>query len=301
MPSFFSNKRLIFLLVSTILMVVVVGLTLDERPQLTWMEQFTRDSIGFFQMVVYKPAQGVANFFANMNEMKQVYSENQKLKAHLQENAKLMAKIKELETENESLRETQEIQSSLSDFQLRSAQVISRSPDRWYQQVTIDRGEKHGIEPNMAVMTAEGLIGRVNAVSQFTSTVELITNANRAIHISAVVQGEENIYGVIEGYDAEQEALYFRKIPKDAELEEGQTVITSGWGGVFPRGLFIGEIVEMMPDEYGLTQSALIEPAADLYEFQHVLVVERTFDAGEIPPPPEEETDEEDDGGAEAL
>lgn len=293
MPSFFSNKRLIVLLVSTITMVIVVGVTMKERPNPTWPEQFLRDSVGFIQALAYKPARAVAGLFENVTEMKHIYTENQRLKASIQDHAKMVAKILDLEAENQSLKVLLEAESSdLRDYQLRSAEVIMRSPDRWYQQVTINRGKKNGIKPNMAVITDQGLVGKVKSVAQFTSIVELLTDTNRRNFVSAEVQGDQRIFGVIEGYDSEGEALFFRKIPIDAPLEEGQTVITSGLGGIYPRGLFIGVVSEVIPDQSGLTQSALIKSAANLYQLDYLFIVERSFIPQTDLPNEEEGTDE---------
>lgn len=293
MPSFFSNKRLIVLLVSTIAMVIVVGVTMKERPNPTWPEQFLRDSVGFIQALAYKPARAVAGLFENVTEMKHIYTENQRLKASIQDHAKMVAKILDLEAENQSLKVLLEAESSdLRDYQLRSAEVIMRSPDRWYQQVTINRGKKNGIKPNMAVITDQGLVGKVKSVAQFTSIVELLTDTNRRNFVSAEVQGDQRIFGVIEGYDSEGEALFFRKIPIDAPLEEGQTVITSGLGGIYPRGLFIGVVSEVIPDQSGLTQSALIKSAANLYQLDYLFIVERSFIPQTDLPNEEEGTDE---------
>lgn len=294
--SFFSNKRLLVLLVSTILMVVVVGMTLQERPNPTMPEQFLRDSVGFFQSLAYKPARYVAGFFEDINEWQVIYSENQRLKANLQENAQLMARIKELEAETESLQSLLDFKTEMDDYQLRSAEVIARSPDRWYQQITINRGSKHGVEADMAVITGDGLVGRVRSVSQFTSEVELLSDTNRGNHISAIVLGKERVFGLIEGYDLEANALLFQKIPKDEEIEVGDAVITSGLGGKFPKGLYIGEVIEVIPDDFGLTQSALVKPAANLYVLDHVFIVERAFvPPAEIPELDEDEEEEEDD------
>ena len=298
MPSFLSNKRLIILLVSLIAVVAVVGTTMKERPNPTWPEQFIRDSVGFVQSIAYKPARAVAGFFENVAEIKHLYSENQRLKENLQEHSLKVAKIKELEAENKNLKALLEVESDLNDYQLRAAEVIMRSPDRWNQQVTINRGKKHGIKPNMAVITADGLVGRVKSIAQFSSVVELLSDVNRSSNISAVVQGNDNIYGVIEGYDIKEEAMNFRKIPMDAPLEVGQTVITSGLGGLFPQGLYIGEVSEIIQDDYGLTQSALIKPAADLYQLDYVFVVERSFLPSEDKPVTDEgEVTEEEGGG----
>jgi rod shape-determining protein MreC len=276
-PSFFSNKRLIILLVSMITMVVVVGVTMKERPNPTMAEQFLRDSIGTLQSLVYRPARSVAGFFENVMEINTLYTENQRLKASLEDYAVKGAKIKELEAENVSLKELLKAESNLGDYQTQAAQVIMRSPDRWHHQVTINRGQKHGVEADMAVITSKGMVGRVRSVAQFSSVVELLSDANRMSNVSAVVQGNEMVFGVVEGYDFEKEALFFRKVPIDAPLEEGQTVITSGLGGLYPRGLYIGSVIEIIPDEYGLTQSALIKPAANLYQLDYVFVVERSF------------------------
>lgn len=258
-------------------MVVVVGVTMKERPNPTWPEQFLRDSVGFIQSLAYKPARTVAGFFENVSEMRHIYTENQRLKASIQEHAKMVAKIRDLEAENQSLKVLLDAESDLREYQLRSAEVIMRSPDRWYQQVTINRGKKHGIQPNMAVITDQGLVGKVKSVAQFTSIIELLSDTNRSNFVSAEVQGEKRVFGVIEGYDSEAEALFFRKIPIEAPLEEGQTVITSGLGGLYPRGLFIGVVSEVIPDQSGLTQSALIKPAANLYQLDFLFVVERSF------------------------
>ncbi len=276
MPSFFNN-RLIIMLVSLIAVVAIVGMTMKDRPNPTWPEQFVRDSTGFMQSLFYKPARAVAGFIENLLEIKVLYTENQRLKANLYETALLTARIRDLESQVNSLSEMLALEKNLNEYTLRGAEVIMRSPERWHQQITINRGQKHGIKPNMAVISAKGLVGRVKSVAQFTAVVELLNDTNRSNFISAVVVDNTSIYGLIEGYDIEKEALYFRRIPIDANISEGQQVISSGLGGVFPRGLYIGEVIEVLPDQYGLTKSALIKPAANLYQLDFLFVVERAF------------------------
>lgn len=298
MPSFFSNKRLIVLLVGMISVVVIVGLTMKDRPNPTWPEQVLRDSIGFVQSIFYKPARGIAGFFESINEIKQIYSENQQLKSNLSNEARLIAKIRELEAENSSLKDLLKAEPGLSDYQLRAAEVVTRSPDRWYQQVTINLGKKNGIKADMAVITDQGLVGRVKSVSQITSMVELLTDTNRITNVSAMALGDQNlpIFGIVEGYDIEQDALYFRKIDLDAPLEEGMSVVTSGYGGKYPKGLYIGEITEFFTDSDGLTKTALVQPAADLNNLDFVFVVERSLLPDEPIGDQEQKQEEEEEG-----
>ena len=87
----------------------------------------------------------------------------------------------------------------------------------------------------------------------------------------------EPISGVIEEYDPQERLLVMRKIPWGKKIEPKQQVITSGRGGVVPRNLPLGYIVRIVPDDYGLTQTAYIQPSADFSQLSEVMVVERDF------------------------
>lgn len=119
------------------------------------------------------------------------------------------------------------------------------------------KGAQQGIKKDMAVVTSQGLVGRVKSVSQFTSSVELLSSMSRTNRVSAIVQGQEKIFGLIEGYDKEKQLLLFTKIGSDAPVEKDQLVVTSGLGDIFPKGLVIGKIVEVQPDAYGLTKQLM--------------------------------------------
>ncbi|WP_078430223.1 rod shape-determining protein MreC [Alkalihalobacterium alkalinitrilicum] len=274
--TFFSNKRLIVLMVSIIILVALIGYSMSDRDRLTWPEQFMKDTVGWVQTLVSKPAHFAAGFFENLSELQGIYAENQVLKARLEEYAQVSVERNMLKVENDTLKATLEIEETLSDYQMRTATVIHRNPDRWSEYIGINRGSEHGIERNMAVITSGGLIGKVHQVGQFSSKVQLLTDNDRTNRVSAMVQADDPVYGFIEGFDQESGLLMLKKMDIDADIEVEQTVTTSGLGGVYPRGLIIGEIVEIVPDEYGLTKNAYIQPAANFYGLDYVLVIERT-------------------------
>lgn len=276
MRQFFSNKRLIVLLVSVIILVAMIGFSMRERMTLTKPEQFLKDAFATVQSLFYKPAKGVAGFFENIAELKNLYEENKVLKARLDEYAKLSVDYADIKKENEELRELIDFQESLRDYQTIPASVIARSPDRWNNLITLDKGSEDGVEVNMAVITPKGLIGKIKHVQPFSSTVQLISDADRTNRISVYVQGKKDIFGVIDGYDLDKQALRFSNIPVDVEVKKGGTVITSGLGGIFPKNLIVGEIIEVKNDKYGLTKSALVKPAANLYDLRHVMIVKRS-------------------------
>ncbi|MBU8905039.1 rod shape-determining protein MreC [Desertibacillus haloalkaliphilus] len=276
MPQFFSNKRLIVLMVSIIILVALIGFSMSDRERVTWPEQFMRDSVGWVQTIFNKPAQSVAGFFENIQEMRYIYEENKVLKSRLDEYAAVSVERNLLKGENESLKQLIEIEESLNDYQMRPALVIHRTPDRWSEFIGINKGAQHGIEPNMAVINSQGLIGKVNNVSQFSSTVQLLSDHDPTNRVSAMIHGEEPVFGFVEGYDQERGTLLVKKLDVDADIEEDQIVSTSGLGGIFPEGLPIGKVVDVEPDEYGLTANAHVEPEADFYNIDYVMVIERT-------------------------
>ncbi|MBB6177419.1 rod shape-determining protein MreC [Anoxybacillus tengchongensis] len=278
MPKFFLNKRLIILLVSIMVLVALIGFSLKERNELSWMEKFVKDTVVFMQSIVHKPAQFVAGFFENVNDLRHTYEENKRLKEHLEQYVLLQSEVESLKKENERLRELLNKKESLRDFVAIQATVIGRNPDRWEETLIVNKGSQHGVKKDMAVITPQGLIGKVRSVSPFSATVQLLSAKDRQNRISAFIQGDENVFGLIEGYDEEREALLLKRIPYDAKIEKGQRVFTSGLGGIFPKGLFIGEVEEVVADEYGLTQIAYIKPAANFYDIDDVIIVKRKIE-----------------------
>ncbi|WP_100331721.1 rod shape-determining protein MreC [Bacillus xiapuensis] len=275
MPHFFTNKRLIILLGSIIVLVALIGFSLRDRENISWPEQFVKDVVGLGQTIVSKPASGIAGFFDDIGNLRNTYKENEKLKVRLDELAQLESDVTRLEKDNKELREIIEKKESLADYDPVQATVLAQNPDRWFDVITIDKGEASGVQPNMAVMTAKGLIGKVKSTSKFTSTVQLLSAHDPRNRVSAVIQGKKNVYGLIEGYDKKKNTLLMTKIPYDSKVKKGMAVTTSGKGGVFPKGLIIGKVKKLKPDQFGLTQTALIEPAAELRDLEHVMVAKR--------------------------
>lgn len=278
MPSLFSNKKLIILLVCTIILVALIGYSLTDRERVTRPEQVIRDTVSWVQTVFMKPTYAVTSFVDNVRDIRRVYEENKLLRARLDEYAQVSVERNLLRNENETLKEMLELEESLHDYLIRTAVVIYRDPDQWNNLIGINKGLAHGVRPNMGIIDSQGgLIGKVKQASEFSSTVQLLSDNDRTNRVSAMVATlDQPEYGFIEGYDEEAGLLIMRKIDIEAEIEPGEVVTTSGKGGVYPSGLLIGEIVHVEPDEYGLTQNAYIEPTADFHALDYIFIVERT-------------------------
>ena len=276
MPHFFFNKQLILLLVGMVFLVALISFSLRDRTNATLPEQIIKDTVGVAQSIVAKPANYIAGIFNNIDSLLNTYEENKRLKARLEDFAAVQAEALVLKSENEKLLELTKSE-SLKAFNPIQATVIARNPDQWEEKIILDKGSSHGVEKNMAVMTAKGLIGKITLVTPFTSEVELLYTNNPNYRVSAMVLGEKEAYGLIEGFDKERNELIMKRIDSSLNVKEGEKVVSSGLGGIFPKGVPIGEITEVSTDDFGLTKMAYVKPSADFSLLENVVIAKRSL------------------------
>lgn len=276
MPHFFFNKKVILLLVGMVFLVALISFSLRDRTNATLPEQIIKDTVGVAQSLVAKPANYVNGIFNSIDSLLNTYEENKRLKARLEDFAVVQAEATDLKSENTKLRELLDKAESLKAYNPIQATVIARNPDQWEEKIILDKGSSHGVQKNMAVMTAKGLVGKITLVTPFTSEVELLNTNNPNYRVSAMVLGEKEAYGLIEGFDEERNELIMKRIDSSMKVKEGEQVVSSGLGGIFPKGVPIGEITEVSTDDFGLTKMAYVKPSADFSILEHVVIAKRT-------------------------
>ncbi|WP_208559015.1 rod shape-determining protein MreC [Marinilactibacillus kalidii] len=282
MNQFFTNKKMIVLLVSVILFVSLLSLSLTQAGSSTFIQQFTNDITAVTGRVFAKPVNAVNDLFGSIDRLQDTFEENQRLKKEIDRIYETQAELSVLRDENQILQEELDLQNSLTDFQTITGSVLSRNPDSWVDQIIIDRGSQDGIENGMSVMSNNGLIGRIIETNPTSSKVVLLTDFEGSSNqVSAEILSEEVINGLISGYDVETNRLIMTQITSTAEISEGEQVITSGLGGSIPRSLVIGTVSEVTMDDHGLAQRVYIEPAANFEHIRYVTIINRTAESGE--------------------
>lgn len=186
-------------------------------------------------------------------------AENRRLRAEL-------ASREELQRENERLRRLLGYVESQPRRTV-AARVIAEDASSWFRTVEIDRGFEDGVIDGLPVIDAAGLVGRVVQSGPHSSRVLLITDASSAV---AVLVQDERIRGVCRGQGGGV-ALDFALIADDIKVGDG--IITSGLGGVFPKGLVVGYVRSVRRERSGLFQTVEVEPAVDFAHLEEVLVV----------------------------
>ena len=182
----------------------------------------------------------------------------------------------EQEMEREELLKLNDLSSSLTDFDIVHALVIERNRMYWFNTITLNKGSNKGIKEDMAVITGDGLIGKVTRVSKTTSEVKLLTTNDINNKISVMIKnGNDTIYGIMSGYDSSENTLEVTGTNKVVEVLEGSLVYTSGMGGIFPSGILIGKVVSTENDKYDVSKIIKVEPSSNFNDFRFVNVLIR--------------------------
>ena len=265
-----------------LLLVTLTALTARERLRLTFLERGVVTVLAPVQNLVSQTSDRVTGFLDSIRFYRQMEEENRRLQEELTRLEQLNVQVKELRQENYRLRELLEFKAKTT-YELLPVEVMARNPNQWFEILTVDKGSRNGIRQGMPVVTNRGLVGSIYTVAPNSSQVMLLTDPRRGV--SALVQRSRDP-GIVEGFTEKQGFLVMRNLLPEANVQVGDTIISSGLGPLFPKGLVLGYVLEVGEDEYGLLRYALLEPAVNFSRLEELYVVmERIVEEEE----PEEE------------
>ncbi len=192
--------------------------------------------------------------------------ENEDLLKRTRELAAELAQSDEIRLENARLRRLLDFKDSL-DRSVLAAEVISEDAGSWFRTVLIDKGSEDGLREGLPVVVAEGVVGRIIRCSAAYSRVLLVTDASSAM---AVLLQRHRPRVVVRGVG---DRLRLEFALRQEEILEEDLVLTSGTGGIFPKGLVVGRVTSVQRDEYGMFQQVELSPAVDFSRLEEVLVL----------------------------
>jgi rod shape-determining protein MreC len=157
-------------------------------------------------------------------------------------------------------------------WKIKAARVIARDPANWWRSLEIDLGTRDGVRTNCAVLTADGLVGRVQSVGQTRSQV--IVLGDPTLRVSAIVQtnGETGVIVASSSIPQEEGMIDMDYLAGNSAVRPGQSVVTWGAGGVFPPGIPIGKVVDLRAKDFGLSMEARVKLAVNLGALEEVWV-----------------------------
>jgi rod shape-determining protein MreC len=215
--------------------------------------------------VIGKAKDGLTPKRELLRQIEALSAENQQLKIQSEQDASLWR-------ENSRLRAAAGWQRQMR-WRVRLARVIARDPANWWRSVQIDLGARDGLRANLPVLTADGLVGRIQSVAETRSQVILLGDPE--LRVAAIVEtnNETGIINAGSSLPQEQGMIDMDFLSGASLASPGQSVVTWGAGGVFPGGIPIGKIVDTRQKEYGLSMEARVKLAADLGALQEVWVL----------------------------
>ncbi len=265
----FLNKKTIILIVLTVIVALTAVISVKTE------NSFVSGVFGS----VFAPVQKV--FAGGIKVVKNTAIDLINSPENAKENKKLTKKVLELEgelrmlegykTENERLRGLLDFADTRKDVEYTAANIIGRSMSDISSIITIDKGSKHGVKKNSVVVIPEGIVGVVFEVSATHSKVKTIFDEESSVSAICTRSGD---MGIVEGNltTTSKTGCRMNYISNDAKIVVGDSIETSGTGGIFPKGILIGKVKSIKNDERNLNLSAVIETGVDINNIDTVMV-----------------------------
>lgn len=209
-------------------------------------------------------------FIFNFSRVKK---ENDELRKKNSELENKVVDYHSLKNENERLREMLNFKNQRSEYNYIGCDIIGKSGNGLLDQFTINKGSKDGIEKQMIAITSQGLVGQVTSVGSNWSIVQTLANENLAV--SATIESTNDNSGIVKGYKDSDNRLLAKLyyLPLDSKVKKGDVILTSGLGGLYPKGIRIGSVLSIEEDKGKVMKNAVIKPYVDFNKLEELFIV----------------------------
>jgi rod shape-determining protein MreC len=211
-----------------------------------------------------------ANFVETIQRVRILASENAEYRDQLDQLQSEVVRLRELEVENQDLRNLLNLKERTGPSVLIPVSVIARDDTPYVQAITIDRGALEGVRQDAIVVTHKGLVGRVERVNPTSAKVRLINDLNSSVGVR--LQTEARTTGVLRG-QSQGNSMVIAFIRQDDPIQQGDTVLTSGQGEVFPEGLVVGRVARVERKDADPFQAAVVDPAVAMDKLERLYVL----------------------------
>lgn len=254
-----KRKKTVIIISALLAILILLAISLTFTRDVSMPEKVAKEITNFFQKLTIYP-------FTNSKEFK---DKDLTKSCTIEKNAN-----DTLKEEVKELKELLELNKTLTEYDIENATILSRNKSYWFNTLEIDKGSNNGLKKDMAVITANGLIGKISKVYPTTSEVKLITSDDVNYKVSVAIKLEENdTYAILNGYDHESNLLKIEGVDKTVPVKENDIVVTSGLGEVFPAGIYVGKVEKIESDKYNLSHNVYIKTKQNFNSIHYVTVL----------------------------
>ncbi len=272
MRNLWRNRPLMVTIIVVIILLVVLVITAGSN-NMSGTESVVGSIFSPVQKALYSATDAIGDFFDRMFSGSDLQAENLELEAKVAELEGQLEDYNEVKAENVRLKALLNFDTKTENLDVKAAHVIGKSPGHWFNVFTIDVGMADGIKVDMPVVSSDGLVGRVLQTGANFSRVLAIIDSSSGV--SSIVERTRDL-GMIGGTNTagdEDPLLTMDDLPLDADLMPGDKVITSGLADVFPKGILVGEVVEVSQSNDGMRNKAIVKPYVDFAHLEEVLII----------------------------
>lgn len=267
------NKPVLIMVIAVVLLLVLAFFSARSRT-VPWLENAVGTVVRPVQTFAFRASNGITSFFSRLFNRTDADLDNARLKEQLAQYEQMKLDYAEQQKEIDRLRALLNYSSSVGDLEHVTARVIGRSNGVWFDVITINVGRNQGVEPGMPVICGDGLVGKVTDVGVNWCKVTAIIDSTVTV-ASIVERTRDNcmVRGIFSTANASGKLeLYY--LPTDlTDLVPGDIVMTSGIGGVYPKGIRIGTVEEVMLDPDSSDINAVVVPSVDFLHLEEVMVI----------------------------
>ncbi len=279
----FLNKKAVILAVAVLTVFLLALSAARGKYNFYWSERIVTVVLTPVEYVISKVGYTIRHTGAAVGDLFSVYRDNQAMREEIENLRRESISNTEIVAENVRLKALLDYRKAAPQFDTVVAAVVARDPAAWTNVIIINRGTAQGVAKDMAVVTPQGLVGSVVQAYNNSAKVQLILDPRSAV--GAIVQRPESrVAAIVEGNPAKPLAPKMINLARDADIIKGDKVITSGFGGIYPKGILVGEVTDVVNEEGGLLKYAVLKPAADFDRLEEVAVILRSREP--VPAPP---------------
>ena len=267
----FKNKLAVTIVVLSVAFLGIIVLSIKGNSNI--ISSGVGGVISPLQKIVYtvnEKVKGSFDFFINFSNVK---IENEELTAKNAELENKLIEYERMKDENTRLREMFDYSQNNANYDYLGCNIIGYSGGNISNGYIIDKGTKDGVEKDMVVITPAGLVGKVTKASSSFAIVQTILNEN--IAVAAMVESTDETTGILQGItDSKNKNLTeLSNIPIESAIKEGDKILTSGLGEMYPKEIRIGEVISVEVDNVGIMKRAVVKPYVDFNKLEELFVV----------------------------
>lgn len=266
------RRKTLILTVAVLIIVAISVSAAQGKYQFALVSRALAGVCAPFNALFMKSAVWTKGKTSAAGDIMSAYRDNQRLTAEVASLRDANLKAAEIWAENERLRQLLDYKRQQPAFQLLAATVVGRESGQVAGAVLIDRGRRHGVEKDMPVVTAQGLVGTVAQVYDSSAQVQLLLHPRSAAG-GIVQRAASRAIGVVSGNTGDPFSPQLQNLARDADVVEGDVIVTSGFGGLYPKGIAIGVVREVRNAEGGLLKYALLAPTVDFNRLEEVMLI----------------------------